>query len=64
VERGVGGAALEADGLGGVAHQIDDDALEDVGGEVEGRKRSGADNGDPGSSCGDALQNGSEMAQD
>ena len=55
-------AAVEADGLGGVADEVDDDALDDLGGEAEGRQRWRGGYGDLGCAGGDALEDGREVA--
>lgn len=61
-DGGSGGGVLEADGLGGVADEVDDDALNDFGGEAEGRKRWRGGDDDLGCAGGDALEDGREVA--
>ena len=53
---------MEADGLGCIADEIDGDALEDVGGEVECGECGGAGDGDSGCAGGDAFEDGREVA--
>jgi len=51
------------DGFGGVAHQVDGDALDDFGGKVEGREGGWAGDDDGGGAGGDAFENRCEREQ-
>ena len=58
------GACLsEPDGFGCVAHQVDGDALDDFGREVQGRKRGWAGDDDGSGAGSDALENGRQAEQ-
>ncbi len=51
-----GADLIAANGLGCIAHQVDGDALDDLGGEGQGRKRDLAGDGDLGRAGGDAPE--------
>ena len=60
---GSGAGVLDTDGFGGVADEVDGDALDDLGREAEGGKRGGATDGDRGSARGDAREDRGEVAE-
>ena len=55
---------MSTDGFYGVADEVDGDAFEGFGGEIEWWKRGGGGDGDGGRAGSDALQNGGEVAED
>jgi len=61
--KGRDAGQLAANGLGCIAHEIDGDALDDFGGEVEGRKRDLAGDGDVRGAGGDAPEDGRKAEQ-
>ena len=63
VNRGAS-CVLCPNGFYSVADEVDGDALEGFGGEIERRKRGGGGDGDGGCAGGDALKHGGEVAQD
>ena len=55
---------VATDGFYGVANEVDGDALEEFGGEIEWWKRGRGGDGHGGRAGGDAFQYGGEVAQD